>query len=141
LVYCVETPIIEIPAIHNVDGSGLEAQVVQDVYIVYLSRGDDGYGWDVSAKIQERVERARALVLAESRPGEQGQAQIDCGLIQCIHRLIQVDAEGIPGVESSGFGDETMSKIGVDSPVPVLVAWARVLRETFPRMPRWYNFD
>ena len=37
---------IEIPAIQHADESDPENQIVQDVHIVNIVRGDDSYGWD-----------------------------------------------------------------------------------------------
>lgn len=74
-----ETPIIEISAIQNIDGSGLDDQIVEDVHIVDHTHGNNGYGWNVAPQIQERVEFYRALVFAKFRPGKQGKAQVDGG--------------------------------------------------------------
>lgn len=46
--------------------------------------------------------------------------------------MVQFDIEGIVGIQPSGFGDEHVSEIGVDSPAPPLVGMDKGVAESLP---------
>lgn len=121
----VEAGKIEIAAIHDVDGSQLDDQLVEDIDIVNFPRGDDDHRRDVPVQIQKGMEFDRTLAFPELGPREKGQTEVDGGRIQGIDCLIQFDAEGIGGVKFSGFGDEDLSEVGINSPVSGLIGMCK----------------
>lgn len=62
-----------------------------------------------------------SLVGSELGPWEKRKTQIDGGGILGIGGLIQLDSEGIVGVEAASLADEDLGKIGIDSPISDLV--------------------
>jgi len=76
---------------------------------------------NAAAQIEQRVHLDRAFGCAKSRPGEQGQAEIDGGRIERVDGVVQFDAEVVVDVQRSGSGDENLSEIGIDAPVARLV--------------------
>lgn len=99
----------------------LDDQLIEDIHIVNLSRPDDQHRRNVPVKIQESMKFDCALAFSELGPGEKRQAQVDSGRIQDTSRLIEIDAEGICGVNFPGFCDEDVSEIGINPPIPVLI--------------------
>jgi len=65
---------------------------------MHLSIGNANKRRDVAVQVQQRMHLDGAFVLAEFRPGEKGQAQVDGGRVQRVQTLIQVHAHRIGGV-------------------------------------------
>ncbi len=117
----IKTTEIQISTIEDVKGPGFEAQLIQEVDVVNLARSDNDEGRDTSSQIQQGVQFHSALVGSELGPREKRKTQIDGGGIQSIGGLIQLDSEGIVGVEAASLTDEDLGKIGIDSPISDLV--------------------
>jgi len=117
----IEPGIVHVSAIHNVDGTCFERNLVEDVDLVDLGMSDKDDGWNVAPQIEERVQFYGTFVFAEPGPREERQTQIDCRCVQSVSGLLQLDAEGFLGIELSGFVDQDLSKLGVDAPVSNLV--------------------
>ena len=132
LVDFVEACKIQISAIHDVDGPSLYDQIVQDIDIVDFARCYDDHGRNVAAQIQKGMEFYCPLSLPEFCPGEKRQAKVDGSRIQSVHRLIQLDAEGIFGVKLSGFCDKDLSEIGINPPIPVLIGMGKGIAGNLP---------
>ena len=80
----------------------------------------DEFG-DIAAQVEQGVEFDRALGSTKSRPWKQRQAQIDCACIERVHRLVQLDAKVLVGIQPSGLGNEHLGEVGIDAPVAILV--------------------
>ena len=117
----VEPSKIDVTAIHDVDGTGLEDQFVQDLDIVHFASRDNDRGRKIAAQIQQRVEFHCALVLAKLRPRKQRQAKIDRGGVQGVNRLTQFQGEWPVGVQLSSDANEDLCKIAVNPPRPRFV--------------------
>lgn len=112
---------VEITAIHDIDGPGLDDQIVEDIDIVNVSGGYDHHRGNVAVQIQKGVHFYGALPFPELGPGKQRQTKIDGCRIQDINGLFQFDAEGIGGVKFSGLSDEDFGKVGIDTPISELI--------------------
>ena len=112
---------VEIPAIHDVKGTGFRKDLVQDVDIVHLAVADPDECRDVAPEIEQGVELDGCLRLAEVSPREHGKTQIDRRGIEGIDGLVQFDPEIVLGVQTSGDLDQDLSDIGIDPPVSCLV--------------------
>ena len=73
---------------------------------------------------------------AEAGPGKDGQAQVDGGGIEGVDGVVEFQSQVFVGIQGSGECDEGLGEVGVDAPVAVWLALARVLRETALRKPR-----
>ena len=120
-MHLVETIEIEITAIHDIDGSCLENQLVEDIDIVNFARGYDDDGWYVAVQVQKGMELYRTFAFPEFGPWEKCQTQFDSGRVQGVSCLFQVDAKGVGSVKFSGLCDKDLSEIGINPPVPVLI--------------------
>ncbi len=76
-----------IAAIHDVDGPYLDEQLVENIDIVDLSRGNDHHGKGPMV-IQKGMEFYCPLSFPELGPREKGQTDVDGSRIQGITRLI-----------------------------------------------------
>src|SRR5690625_5720488 len=62
-----------------------------------------------------------SLGLAKAGPGEETQAEIDRGGIECIYGLVETRYALLGTIEAARLGDQYLSEFGVDAPVPLLV--------------------
>ena len=71
----VETPEVDVATIHDVEGAGLEKQLVEDVDIVHVSGCDVDNARDAAAQVHQSVDFDGSLASSKSRPGEQRKTQ------------------------------------------------------------------
>ena len=121
LVNPVKAGEVEIAAIEDVEGSGLEHQLVEEIDVVNFAIGDDHPTGNRAAQIQQRMQLHGGFVSAKLRPGKQRQAEIDGRGIQGISRLIQMHTELVVGVEAAGLANQHLSEIGVEAPIANLI--------------------
>ena len=57
------------------------------------------YDRDIAPQVDHGVQLDRALGMVELRPGEQRQAEVDCGGVQSIGRTLEVGTEAVAGIE------------------------------------------
>ena len=117
----IEASEVHITAIHQVEGSDFEEQLIQQVDVVHLPAGHINIGRNAAPQIQQGMQLDRALAATKLRPGEQGQTQIDGGGVEGIDGLGQVHAERFVAVEVAGHADEHLGEVAIDSPVANLV--------------------
>ena len=84
---------------------------------MHFSIGNADKGGDVAVQVQQRVHLDGTFVLAELRPGEKGQAQVDGGRVQRVQTLIQIHADRIGGIQRSRDADQHLRELGVNAPV------------------------
>jgi len=95
---------IDIAPIHDVDGPCLYHELIENIHLVNFAMGDYHYCGNASLQIEKGMELDSSLVLPELSPRKERQAEIDDRGIQCIHRLVQLHAEGLACVESPCLG-------------------------------------
>ena len=120
-----ETFEIDVAAVHDVECSGLRHDLVEDVDVMHLAVGNADKRWDIAVKIKESVHLHGSLVLPESGPREQRQAQIDGRGIERVQALRQIDTDRIADVKRSCDPDQNLSEVGVDAPVMRFVGIAQ----------------
>ena len=113
----VESSEIEIAAIHDVKGSGLEDQVIEKIEIRNLAVCNQNKRRNVATQVQHGVQLDGSFLLLIARPWKQGKTQIDHGGIQRVDTLIDVETEAVASIELAGRRDQRLSEIGVDAPV------------------------
>jgi hypothetical protein len=106
--------------------------LVENIDIVDFSCGDDHHGRNVPMQIQKGMEFDCPLALPELGPGEKSQTEVDGGRIQGIDRLVQFDTEGICGVKFPGFGDEDLSEVCINPPIPGLIGVGKGIAGDLP---------
>src|SRR3974377_654801 len=122
---------VYVASIHNVEGTRLGQEGVEDVDVVNPSRSHADKGGNAAAQVQKGVQFDRRFVLAKASPGKQRQAQIDGGGIQGVDGLLQLDAERIVDVQMAGGANQSLSEVGIDAPVALLVGGG----QSAPRRP------
>lgn len=83
---------VEIGTVHHVERVGFRNQHVQDVDVMQLSVGQVDEGGNVPVQVEERVQLDGALRLAEPRPREQRQAEIDRRGVERVYGILEVKA-------------------------------------------------
>ena len=112
---------IQIPTVDDIKGSWFEDQLIQNGDVVNFAMSDNNERGNASPEVQESVQFHSGFVGSEFGPRKKRQTQIDGGGVQSVGRLIQFDTEGIVGIEATRLGDEDLSKVGIDSPIPDLI--------------------
>jgi len=120
-VQAMQSAVIQIGLVHDVEGSGIEAQLVQNVHVVDAARRDDNHGREVASQRQERVELDCSLGAAERRPRKQGETKVDGRRVQRVSRLRQFHAEVLSRIEVCGLRYQDVREVGEDAPVALLV--------------------
>jgi len=112
---------VQVCPVHDVERSGFDGQFVEDVDVVNLAGGNNDKGWNVSMKVQQRMQFDRCFALSEFCPGKQRQAKIDRRGIQGVGGLLQFDSKIVVGIQDGRLLDQNMSEIGEDTPIAFFV--------------------
>ena len=123
----IQTPIIDVAAVEEIEGSRFPDQLIEQLHIVHLPAGHINSGRNAAAQVQQGVQLHRTLVPPKLRPGEKRQAQIDGGGIEGVDRLVQFHPERFVLVEGTGLGNEQAREIGIDPPVALLVGVGQIV--------------
>ena len=84
-------------------------------YVVNLAGSNNDKGREVALQGQQRVQFHRRFRLAELRPREQGETQIDGGRVQGIGRARQIRSERFPSVEFDRLRNQDMREVSCRS--------------------------
>lgn len=118
LVKAAEPIEVDVSAIHDVDGTGLGQQLIEDIDVVQLAVADEDEGRDIAPQIQERVQLDRRFGRAKRRPGKDRETQIDRGGIERVDGVLEIEPERLIGVKPPGCADQALRKVAVDAPIP-----------------------
>jgi hypothetical protein len=121
----IEPGVIEIATIHDVERTGFGKQVIEDVDVVNFTVSDEGKCRNASSQIEQGVEFDCSFRLAEMRPREQRQTQVDSGGIKRIDSLLQLKVEVVLGIETPCLGYQHLGEIGIDTPVPFFIGFGQ----------------
>jgi len=120
-MYPVKSAIIQISAIHDVEGSCLVDQLIQDVYVVSLGRGYDDNAGDVALQVQQGVKLDSAFGSSELGPWKQGKTQIDGRGVQSVCGLNKIDSKAVARIQNLSTLDQDLSEVSKNSPIPAFV--------------------
>ena len=112
---------IEVAPIHDVNGRRFRNQKIERIDIVHLAVGNMYKTRDVSTQVQKRMHFDRCFGASKRRPWEQRKAQVDGRGVECINRIREIETQVFFGVKLAGLGNESLRKLGIDSPVSSLV--------------------
>lgn len=121
LVETMESGEVEITAIHDVEGTSLPDQLVEDIHVVNTAWRDNDDGGKVALQCQQRVQFDCRLVPSEGGPRKQREAQVNGGGIQRIGGGLDFRTEWFIGVECGGLPDEDVGEVGENTPVSVFI--------------------
>ena len=127
----IESLEVEVAAIHNIKRAGFGDDVVEHIHVVELAMADADEGRDTAAQVQQGMQFDGGFGGAESRPREQGQAEIDGGGIHGVDGGFQVGADRFGGVHGSGDTNQHLGQVGPDPPIVGLVG----IRQSRARNP------
>jgi len=112
---------IHVAAIHHVEGSGLEKQIVEPEHVVLACGGNKDAGGNRTTQIDLRVHLDSGLGLSEVCPRKERERKVHSRGVQGIDRVVDVQPEIFPGVERPGFSHEGLGQILPKPPVALLV--------------------
>ena len=113
----VEPLEVGVAAIEQIESSGLDRDLVEEIDVVKLAIRDVDEARNRATQIDLRVQLDGALAPAKPRPRKEGEAEVDGRRIESVDRLLQFHAERVVGVELARTLDEGMSEIGINAPV------------------------
>lgn len=117
----METSEIDVSAVHDVEGSGFEEQLIQEGDIVNLPMSDANHARNRASEIHRGMEFDSGFVLSKRGPRKEGETQVDRGGIQSVCRLGDLRLEVLARIQLSGHSNQHMRKVGVDAPIPYFV--------------------
>ena len=112
---------IHVTAVHDVEGSRFEEEIVEPTNVVLAGIGDVNAGGNRTAQIDLGMHLDSRLGSAEVGPREECQGEVDSRGVQCIDRVGQFQAKIFSCVERSGFSHQNLGQVFPKSPVPLLV--------------------
>ena len=121
----IESGVIEIATIHNVERTCFREQIIEDVDVMDFPVSDEGKCRNTSSQIKQGVEFDRRFCFAEVCPWEQRQTQVDGGGVESIDSFLQLQAEIVLGIEASCLGYQHLGEIGIDAPVSFFIGFAQ----------------
>ncbi len=112
---------IQVPAVHQIKGSSLDDELIQDVDFVGLpvcNVNETGY---VSMQIQEGVHLHRSLGCAKRSPRINRQAKVYRRRVEGVNSRIQIDRQRVLSIKGSGDPNQVLRKVCVDLPRAICV--------------------
>jgi hypothetical protein len=110
LMQPVQAAKIDIPSIHDVDGTSLGYQHVKRVNIVQLAVRDMDKARNVAAQIELCVHLHRRFRRSEMGPWEHRQPKIDGGRIQRVDGFLQVQPKVFTGIQLPRLDNQFCAK-------------------------------
>ena len=113
----VESFEVQIATVYYIERTWLDNKQVQDVDVVYFSFGNMDEFRDAAAQIQKGMKFDGSLGLAEFCPGKEFQTQVYGGGVESVGRLLQLDSEIFVCIKRSGYPNQYLSEIRVNTPI------------------------
>ena len=112
---------IEVSAVHNVESSRLQHDVIEEKHIVQLGRCNADNGGDLASQIEYRVKLHGVLIGLVGRPGKEAEAQVDSSRIQSIDGIAELDTQILVSIKFASLGNQHLSEVRINSPIPHFV--------------------
>jgi len=120
LMHFVQPGKVQIAAIHDVKGTGLDGQYIEYADIPHLAVVDMDERRNRTAQVQQRVHLHRRLCRTERRPVEQAQAKVDGGGIQRVNCGVELDGHWLFDVKLPRTQYQSHGQCVIDMPVPIV---------------------
>ena len=117
----IEASKFDVSTVHHVEGGWFENQLIQEGNIVNFAMSDANHARNRASQIHLGMEFDGTLLLPKGGPRKKRQTQVDCGGIQSVSSLGDLQPEVLGCIQLSGNSDQHMSKVGVDAPIPFFV--------------------
>lgn len=116
---------VHVATVHQIERASFEEQLIEPSHVVLARSSHMNACGDWSAQIDLGVHLDSSLGLAEVRPREKRQRQIDRGGIQSVDRVVEFDAKIFAGVERSRLANEALCQIFPNPPVSRFVGFGK----------------
>ena len=107
---------VQVPTVEQIERPCLDGQLVQRVDLVGLAIGDVDESGDRAPQVQQGVQPHRCLGTAKRGPRKHRQAQIDGRRIEGVDRGIQLDGQGLVGIQRTRYANQMLGQVGIDLP-------------------------
>lgn len=113
----VQSLVIDVAAIHDIERAGLDRELIEYVDIVHFPvRNVDKTG-NVAAQVEQRVQLDRSFATAESGPRKELQTEIDGRRVERVNGLGKHRAQRFVRVKCPRVPDQHLGEVGVDPPI------------------------
>ena len=112
---------IDVAAVHDVDGPGLEHQIVEERHIRAFSFGNLHNRGDRAPKVHLRVQLDGRVMTSIACPRKDGETEVNDRGIERVDGVRQVHAEWIVDVQLARGANEALGEVRIDAPVTRLV--------------------
>ena len=122
VMHLIQTPEVEVSAIHYIERPGFDGQEVQHVDLVHLPVADVDECWDCATQVQQGMQFDGRLRSTKRCPLEKAQTQIDGRGVQGIYRVLEIEPNQIGiAVELACSSNQHSRQIRPDAPIPRFV--------------------
>ncbi len=108
---------VHVTTIHQIERSCFEEETVEPSHIVLARTGDADAGRNRPTQIDLSMKLDARLGLTEIGPWEKRQRQVYGRGVECIDRVVQIQAKILARIERSGLLHQTLGEVLPDSPV------------------------
>src|SRR5712664_490765 len=120
-VQAIEALEIDVAAIHHDERTRLGPHDIEEIDIVKQGLGNGDKYWNGTVNLEQGVKFDAAFGPAELGPGKERETKIDGGGVERISRGVEFQAEVGADIQRSGDLNQTLSEVGINSPVAGLV--------------------
>ena len=107
---------IQIAPVHQVEGSGLQHQVVHDIDLVGLAIGDVNEAGNVPSQIEQGMQLDGGLGRAKWCPRKHRQTEIDGAGVEGVNRSIEFQSKWFFGIQGACQANQVLGEVGIDLP-------------------------
>jgi len=115
---------VHIASIQQIEGACFEQQTVEPAHIVVPRTGNADARWNRSAQIDLGMKLDARLGLTEIAPWKKRQRQVDGRGVECVDRVVQIQAKILARIERSGFLHQTLGE-GLPRSASLVFRWHR----------------
>lgn len=116
-----ESEEINITFVQKIDGSHLDTEIVQSLDIVHRSICKVDIDRKIPHEIKERMHLDISLSRSESSPRAEFQTETYSAAVKGIDHIVNIEPEWIFRIQRTGSLDKSLSKVTVDTPVPLFI--------------------
>ena len=116
LVNRIQPGEVQISPVQQVKRARLDGQLVQGIDLVGLAVGDVNETGNVAPQVQQRMQFDGGFGGAKRSPGKHRQTQVDGGGVERVDRRIQIEGEGLAGIQRTRHANQVLRKVGVYLP-------------------------
>ena len=126
---------VEVSSVENIDAPFFEPHCIHEVNVVHGPVADAHEHGNRPVQIELRMELDGRLGATEMSPRKHRQAQTDGSSVHGVNHLVEIEAIGVVGIQTTSFADENLSERFVNPPVAMFVRVGEIRSSDVPANP------